>query len=260
MTPKEKVLDRVKKLLALAADGRGATEAEAASAAAKAAALLAEHNLTAADIADVGETVDEVIEDKVESEDSRPWRRPIAGAVARLYFCTYLYEMKYYMTSDRACGYIRKDVHSFIGKKHNTMVARMMFDYLTVTIDKLAREGARSQPVKERASYVTAFRKACAIRLANRIYDMYTKAKRGTTQDEYGKNKNVPALVSLYESSEKAVEAYKQAKYPETGHGRRDNQASNLAGMSDGRKAGDSISLNAQLGTAGKGAPLLGSK
>src|SRR5262245_545857 len=80
MTDINRIADKVRKLLALA--NNNPNEEEAASAAAMAAALLAEHNLTTAQIetaADDARTSNEF--------ETRNWSRDMCHALAQLNFC-----------------------------------------------------------------------------------------------------------------------------------------------------------------------------
>src|SRR6516165_6134887 len=86
---REKLAERIRKLLALA--GNNPSEAEAAIAMERASALLAEHNLTMAEVETLG-TDDERIEGTHKSERARQtWARSLWGAVADLNFCFHCY-------------------------------------------------------------------------------------------------------------------------------------------------------------------------
>jgi hypothetical protein len=85
---KEKIIDLVKKLLAVT-ESRGATPAEAATAAAKAQQLLAKHGLSA-DRATVDESVmGQVVDDSIETKWSRlpVWADNLAHAIAIAFGC-----------------------------------------------------------------------------------------------------------------------------------------------------------------------------
>ena len=89
---KETILSRIKKLLALT-ESRGATPEEAATAAAKAQALLFEHNLTMSAVeshegAEKGETIGKHLYDTAHIEKQyRGWRATLLNVVARYNFC-----------------------------------------------------------------------------------------------------------------------------------------------------------------------------
>jgi Protein of unknown function (DUF2786) len=83
----ERVAERIRKLLALA--NNNPSEAEAAIALERASALMAEHNLTMAQV-DAHGTGDERVEEKHNAAyRGQTWARLIWGSVAQLNFCMY---------------------------------------------------------------------------------------------------------------------------------------------------------------------------
>src|SRR5215216_5589796 len=108
----ESILKRIRALLAMS---RGnANEHEAAVAATKVQELLAQHNLDLADV-EKRDAKGKVIEDgDLMTSSSNPWRRDLAFACARLYFCDYYWGHVYIKTPKRKTGYIRGDKHNFI--------------------------------------------------------------------------------------------------------------------------------------------------
>src|SRR6516162_7865398 len=112
MTDLNKIADKVRKLLALA--NNNANAEEAASAAAMAAALLAEHNLT---MAQVEATADDDARASNEFE-TRNWSRDMCHALARLNFC------KSWYTCERR-GY---DNVTLLGTQANVAATTVMLD------------------------------------------------------------------------------------------------------------------------------------
>src|SRR3954471_20207380 len=106
-----KVMDRIAKLLALSSSPN---EHEAASAAERAHAMLAEYNLSISDVSSASKTEDNFIIDESIMTDSLPWRRTLGTMVAKMYFCSYLYAFEKKYVPSRPNGYIRYDKHSFI--------------------------------------------------------------------------------------------------------------------------------------------------
>jgi hypothetical protein len=131
---KIKILDRIKKLLAL---GTSPNKAEAESAVAKAHELLKNHNLELSDVeVEDSEVIDETY---MESGKTQGWRIGLMIAVARLNFCSHYMQKKVLRRSseyDRAKTITQ---HHFIGKPHNVAVVRAMVDYLFQAIDRLGR-------------------------------------------------------------------------------------------------------------------------
>jgi hypothetical protein len=239
---RNKLIDKLRKLLALADPTRGATEAEAASAMAKVQSLLAEHNLSLSDL-ETGPQGPRIREDKELRTDSRPWRRALAISVARLYFCDHFYSFHKEWTNKRSCGYIRYDVHHFIGEEHNVLVAKMMFLYLIGTIDALATSGSMKLAPKDRTPYVTSFQHSCSARLCVRIMQLIEDARKGRTKDESGRN--LPVLASLYDQAAAANKAFLDQSTPglkEVVNKR--SKINSALGVVEGHAAGNTISLN----------------
>lgn len=235
---KEQVLEKVRKLLALATSSN---EHEAVLAAERAHSMLVAHNLSLRDVEkDKGHTTNFAIDDELVT-DSYPWRRQIAANVAQLYFCKYFYW-------PRKEGNTTYDTHCFAGEDHNISVAKMMFQYLHTTVDRLAREGARKVPQKQRSPYRVSFRHAATMRLCTRIGERIQAARAGTAKTEAGTT--LPALASMYDQVqnqlkdflEKEVGGFQQKKRRKP---RKSSQS--LLGMIDGSKAGDEIGLDAQV-------------
>lgn len=234
-----KVMDRIKKLLALASS---ANEHEAARAAERAQALLVRYNIDLADVQAHGKPVVDVDGEIVTT--SYPWRRPLGTALARLYFTRY-----FYSTFKRPGLKSAFDRHSFIGEAHNVVVAKMMFEYLETTVERLAHEGARPLPQPQRSPYRTSFRNACALRLCKRLEDRLVQAKRGAAVDEDTKT-NLPALLSMYTRTDQQIDEWIEEEMgpdaiksvivkPDTRHPQ---------GFRDGAAAGDKIGLDQQIG------------
>lgn len=245
-----KVMEKIAKLLALA--GNNPSESEAAAAAEKAQALLAEYNLDVSDVRTAGKLGDNVfiVDDDLRT-DSLPWRRTLAAMVGKLYFCEYFYTFKKEHIRTRKVrangmpGYKRYDIHSFVGEKHNLAVAKMMFSYLNDTIERLSIEGSLNYPLNERSRYRTSFKAACSNRLCWRINERIEAAKKGEVKTESGTN--LPALASLYDQTKAKLDNFISIKV-----GKLDSKAvrhtqSHFGGMTEGHIAGDKIGLDQQV-------------
>jgi hypothetical protein len=232
---KEKMIDKIRKLLALASSPN---ENEAAAANEKAQALLLEYNLS---MSDVGTTEDEVGDEPITADvngvtSAEPWRRPLANAIAQMYFCKYVY-----------VTWHGKDTHTFIGTKVNAEVTKLMFDYLHETVNRLARAGARSVPKHEQSPYRVSFRAAATRRLCIRIYDRIQEAKRGGVIKTEGGNM-LPALLSMFEKANAATAAFMQEKYGKNLKTKNSTLRDlHSRGTSDGHAAGGSIGLDPQV-------------
>lgn len=244
---RDKVIDKVRKLMGMATS---ANEAEAAAFAEKAQALLAEHNLSMSEIAASEKPDDGDFEMDSDLEtDSRPWRRSLATMTAKMFFCQYFYTHKYIPTKTRKCGYVRKDIHTFVGAPHNIVVAKLMYQYLTATIVRLSDEGAKKYEPKQRTAFRTSFQHSCADRLAQRIANRIAAAKKGQVVSETT-GTNLPALLSLYDQSEKSVNAFMEKELGRAlSVGGRTGKITSQEGAAAGRAAGDKIGLDDQIAT-----------
>ena len=119
----EKVLDKVKKLLALA--GNNPSEAEAQAAALRAQELIAKYNLTIAD----DEEKLEMSESSFETGVDKSWKYSLAAVVEKNF------RVKSY--------WIGKRKVVFYGYKQDTEVAREVFQYLFKVCEKNARRECR---------------------------------------------------------------------------------------------------------------------
>lgn len=245
---RDAIVERIRKLLALA--GNNPNEHEAAAAAARAQEMLAEYNVT---MEEVGHAQMHEHDPEFEFDDtirtlSRPWRRQLGVMVAMMYFSKYFFTFHYEHVprSKRKCGYIRHDIHNFVGARHNLMVAKMIYQYLTATIERLARLGAQSQLAAHRTSYQTSFQHACAMRLCQRIAVRIADAKAGKLMAPATGTALV--VVGLYEKAEaQAAEYIKKKLGQNLVSDRKGSRILNEAGFREGRKAGDTISLEQQL-------------
>lgn len=237
---RDKVIERVRKLLALSANNP--SENEAASAAAKAQQILIEHNLSIAEVKDHETAEEEDFEIvPVANTPSAPWRRFLGAAVGELYFCKYFYTTTY-VPGKQA----KRDVHTFVGAKHNIAVATLMFVYLHKTVSRLARTGATANPQSNVSAYVTTFRASATIRLCQRIKEKITAAKSGTLKSTTGAN--LPACLDMYEHA--AAKAQSTLAAMGTAITTKKVKLSNLDGRAwnDGFNAANEIGLEAQVG------------
>jgi hypothetical protein len=236
---KEKLIEKIRKLLALAGSSN---EHEAALAAEKAQAMLAEYNLSLADIDDDKESDDFVIDKELEN-DSFPWKRQVAVMVAKLYFCTYFFTQFKRFVNQRI---VRLDRHNFVGAQHNIAVTKAMFVYLVATVERLAQEGGRQVPSSEREAYRRAFMWACTHRLSRRIAERIAAARAGMgIKTESGNT--LPALANLYDQAEQSLKNFLDGNVGKLKTAKRGGKISSAQGAEDGRAAGDRIGLDTQL-------------
>jgi hypothetical protein len=123
---RETLISKLQKLQAKANDPN-ISEEEAALFAGKVAELLAKHNLSQSELTPEEKEDEAICEDEfVENlHTCAAWSQQLSNYVAQLYFCSVMY------VSIR--GKQRTKIY-FVGKRHNVMVAKSMFIYLSKTI------------------------------------------------------------------------------------------------------------------------------
>jgi hypothetical protein len=248
---KEDIIERVRKLLALA-QNEGATEHEAALAAEKAQAMLAAHNLSLSDVHEDKDEGTKIEMDREVMTDPMPWARPLRSAVADLYFCSYVFNVVKQPDPKRTYdGYRAYDRHWYIGERHNILVAQMMSDYLVKTGRRLAYQASKEHYGREVASFITSFLNAFAGRMCQRIADRKAASMARATPVEGGTQ--LPALRSLYEQSQDLRKQFIEQEVPGVKPHNRSLLSRSHAGHAAGRKAADSVSLDAQVGHSKQG-------
>lgn len=124
------IIERIKKLMALADLSRGATEAEAAAAMAKVQELLTKHNLDMASIRT--EDKPEMTSERKTYEWNANWIAPMAARIAELYFC---------MAVSEKNGTVDQKIELF-GLPVNVMAAQYVIDVCVGAAKRGAREYA----------------------------------------------------------------------------------------------------------------------
>lgn len=159
------IIDKIRKILAKAQDS-ACTEAEAASLAARAAALMMEHSVSHADLASPEEEA--IVRLEYDPHYADPWRRSLVFACAELYLCRAINtESSYRSTRGRMS--VRRSF-LFVGREHHTIVAQEMCDYMISTVQRLAREYASSHEPQDRRRAQLGFERGCGERLADRVH------------------------------------------------------------------------------------------
>jgi hypothetical protein len=252
---KERVLRRIRKLVALAEGG--ATEAEAETALRLAHEMLAEHNLSMDDVPENSDDVDPVTSDGEEWDRyNEAWRRTLMHSAAQLYFCRYFFSDKIVPGKNTALSQ-RGVKHTFVGRPHNVAVARLMGRYFVTTVNRLANDGCRKTVIRsrtERGRYVNTFRLACAERLRERCVKVRERAEAGQAVTSDGRN--LPALANMYRREMRANDEFLHNMKIRLREQKSRASFHDTRGYNDGRTAADSISLSAQVGT-GRGAKLI---
>jgi len=126
-----------------------------------------------------------------------------------------------------------------------------MSQYLISTVDRLAKEGSKNFPQRERSRYINSFRTSCSNTLRHLIDERIKESMaEETVSQTNGGSTNLPALAGLYNQEKNRVAKYMDDAGINLGKGRR-RSSSHGQGMLDGRASASGISLNTQIGGGG---------
>lgn len=276
------ILEKVKALIAKAQGGT--TEGEADACMRLAHSLLEKYNLSMSDLP-ADEEQDPVGRTDVDEMYMTPWRNRIFSAATRLYFCDGFHshwydEAKYKkaraewnekwqafnLSDDADDEYQRRmiwkekpDMLKFmrpriviVGRPHNRAVAAEMIPYLYKTVVRLAREYAKALSEEDLAEQGISRRKAqldfeagCGDRVADRLWRLAYEAELAQRKAQ---KKQAGTAVTLYDQFEQENKAFME----ELGLVKRRSGGINLESdhAEAGVRAGDEVSLNAQVGAA----------
>lgn len=230
----EKVLTKIKKLLAMASDERG-NENERDNAMRQVQAMLAAHNLEIADIEAHGGTTEEARGRVTTEFFGRPWARRVCHAAAKLLFCDYIY------TGNSDAKRIK---HQFIGRKSNTISASELSKYLVESILKESSTQARSQGEPSGGSWARDFAKGASSAIQARVNEII---KTSTTPAAASPGTSL-VLASLYQREREANALVVADLYPKLNRGRSGLGTSSSEATTRGRAYGNTVSLNKQVG------------
>lgn len=231
----DNVIDKVKKLLAMAERG---TEHEAAIAAAKAQSLLMQYNIDLSHL-NVGdsEAAVEVREWLLEAMSRRQiWKGNLANAIAETNFCR--------------MWWLGADIQ-LVGKEHNVQIARHLYSYLVEAIERTTQEALTAARQQQGTSnlintrtWANSFRLGCAHRLCSRLREQKQRFKTEGLPEA-----KVSGLMCI-ETYQRESEAIAQWMVNHNIHfgGKIKSQARTCySGYEAGKAAGDSINLNRQM-------------
>mgnify|MGYP003135553515 FL=1 len=219
-----KIVDKIQKLLALS---ESSNEHEASLAAERAHTLLAKHNLSMAQIEEVGENQklkEDVGHTSAVSKLGAKWVRSVWQATARLYFCEYLYSSGNHKT-----------YHTVVGTVANATTACHMADFFTQTVVKLSKNHANGISN-------SSFRTGCALRLVQRLTELRQVAESKPVSVIHKNN-----LPALYERTKEQLDNYISDTWADVSPGsQRKFSVADRQAYSAGRNAANNIGLNTQ--------------
>jgi hypothetical protein len=230
----EKIMDKIRKVLALT---NSPNEHEAALAAQMAQELLARYNIDISQVREKDENgkKSKIAHDTNYKSSSKPQWRALRDICAQMYFCKYYY-IKTFGNQEYSC---------YIGEPHNIEVAKLMSEYLIEAVKRLAKEGRKNYPMKERANYWHSFTTAASHRLYWRIKARIDETRKKATVASDGRN--LPALNDLYESARQRHEEFMAQIGIRLKTTRGQTGGSHTGGLIEGRAAGDRISIDPQI-------------
>lgn len=212
----EKVIERIKKLLALANNNPNEAEAEAAMA--KAQAMLEQHNL---DVASIGHTAQgRPRKDQKQKGGLYGWQRKLWENVAKLNFCHYwsLKGLKRGSTYE----------HRIVGSHANVVSTELMAEYLQNAIERMAQTWAKEQGyksvfVREAIAYREGLAERIALRLSllreQRIAEAKQKAAEEAARAQhpaYASSGTALTIVDIMEDEDALNNDYLQGWEPGT--------------------------------------------
>jgi hypothetical protein len=177
-----KIIARIQKLMALAKNNPNEHEAEAA--ANQVQALLAEHNLEMASIeasgaANAGDSGAERVKEQSNGKAMYKWQRDLMAAVASLNYC--YHSVGHTGKYNKAGIWMRSPFHFIVGRQVNVLSARLMFDYLTETIEKLVPIANNAQRLSKSAM---SWKEGCVARLIERLNDKRWEREQAAARAE----------------------------------------------------------------------------
>lgn len=211
MSTKNPLIERIKKLLRLAKD-KGATEAEAQTAMEKVQEILAEHNLSMAQVEEhTSETDDRVQGHKGKTTGkNNKWESHIFFAASDLNFCFYYTNVLRSVST----GSVEKLQHVVIGKPVNVLAAELLAEYLVETVNRMSTEYGKTAECFAAAALAGTseamakhrFKQGMAYRLRARMEDL--KKLRSQQQTKTTDGRNLPALSDAYSASQRQIQEW----------------------------------------------------
>lgn len=200
------VIEKVQKLLSLAAKNPNQHEADAARA--KAQELMTAYNLDVATIEQATGIKDGRREQLRVEGGFYEYQRDLRKAVAELNFCMYWTET-YWVDATYKNAYsgqrMRKKRHRIVGRMVNTRISQTMSEHLEQAIERAVEEGLKGTEENRHSRYAHAFRVGAAEELVSRISDRYRKRLRAEKVAAAKAAKNAAAVAGKDASTSTAM-------------------------------------------------------
>ena len=164
MADREKIIERIKKLLAVT-EKRGATEAEALAAALAAQRLIADNDVHECELADEAEPIVSVVANK-----SRSWQDRLATVVAENFRCRW-----YWCHRRQRHNYVQ--AIAFYGYESDANAAKLVFKSLAKTGNRLGKHYADDQYGESTAALWESYReREIRLKRRNRAFNSWCAA------------------------------------------------------------------------------------
>ena len=224
----DKVLARIKKMMALAGD-KAATEGERDNALRMSYKLLAKHNLSMEDVNSHNTVKVEARKSNQSSFVVYPWARDIAKQVGELFFCNY-----YFVRAETG----KQASHAFIGKTGNSTTAAYMANFIVRSV--------LSQATRMYGSSITPEARSFAVGVGSKLRERIRELKAAVSAEETAGT--VLVLENLHETEKQANGLWLATQGVTLRTVKSNTKVSvNSAAYHAGKAFGSSVSLSAQI-------------
>jgi len=222
---RDTVVDKIRKLLALASS---TNVHEAAAAAARAQQLMMEHKLAAHELDTVGEDEAATVGRMSMVEDSsvlHAWKGELIGSLARYGFC------KAIQSPVRGADGEKRIRLTIVGTSDDANTVVYLYGYLMNEIKRLCAAEAKGRGVE----FANAFKRGAVRAIALRLKEL---RKEQTTTAA-----NAETALALINRADAAIDAFMGKEFPKLRNVRPPARIKNVDGFSAGRAAGERIAL-----------------
>lgn len=227
----ERILERVRKLLALANDD-AATEGERDNALRMAHATLMKHQLTLEDL-DQHERDKQDPREQLDTEGwNLVWCRDVRNAIAKLFFCQYYISGKINATKGR---------HTYVGRASNVATAAYMSDFVIQGILREADKRYKHRLTPEGRSF--------CVGVAQRLYERVRQMQKAAQVDVTASGSAL-VVMDMYRSEEDANTEFAATQFKIGKAKARKAADVKWGAYSAGHEHGGTISLNQQVSTS----------
>lgn len=222
-----KLKDRLARLRAMAEDT--GSEAEATIALRRLHSLLAKHNLS---LVDLDEDPEAPRQDSF-VDHNRPWKKIVASAVCRLYFCE-LYLDKV----DK-----KKSAYVITGKDHNREFALFIIENTMRAIGAEALRQSKEIYGERNVPFINSFKNGAANRIGRRCRDMIRSACEGTLENSDGPG-TLPAMLNVYDRESSSNKEFLSLSGVRLKSSATRGKSTDPRGFAKGQEAGNNVQLS----------------